>query len=108
VDVAGMLRSFDYAAQAALMRQREEDAELLTPWAARWVSVISAAFLDGYLEAVRDASFIPPAPGDFRLLLDVLLLDKAVYEIGYELSYRPEFVQIPLRAVARLLGASPP
>ncbi len=103
VDVAGMLRSFDYAVQAALDRQRLEDRERLAPWVDRWRARVSRAFLEGYLDDAAESVSLPQNPGDFEYLLDIFLLDKAVYEIGYELSYRPDFLHIPLRAARRML-----
>ena len=98
-----MLRSFDYAAAAALGRQEESARAPLAPWADTWVREISAAFLAGYLEIARGAAFLPPHPADGRLLLEVLLLEKVIYEIGYELNYRPDFLAIPLRAICHLI-----
>ncbi len=105
-DVACMLRSFDYAALAALRHEREDDARLLEPWARRWVTEISRCFLSAYLETTAGALYLPPDAADTRLLLDVFLLNKAMNEIGYELSYRPDFVSIPLRAANRILEES--
>jgi maltose alpha-D-glucosyltransferase/alpha-amylase len=103
VDVAGMLRSFDYAAAVALAREAEADVQRLEAWTRPWVETIWRAYLTGYLAVARGASFLPPEAADGRLLLEAFLLDKAIYEIGYELHYRPEFLPIPLRAVLRFL-----
>lgn len=105
VDVAGMLRSFDYAASAALARETEADAQRLAAWVRPWVEATWSSYLTGYLSIARGASFLPADPADGRLLLESFLLDKAIYEIGYERSYRPDFLPIPLRAVARLVSA---
>ncbi len=102
-DAAGMLRSFDYAAGSALMRLEESACAALAPWAEAWTREISAAFLSGYLEIARGAAFLPPDPADGRLLLEVLLLEKVIYEIGYELNYRPNWLPIPLRAICQLI-----
>ncbi|MDB6074719.1 MAG: treS, partial [Verrucomicrobiaceae bacterium] len=107
-DVAGMLRSFDYAALAALRHEREDDALRLEPWARKWVKEVSRHFLEAYFEKAAGASFLPKDPADVKLLLDAFLLNKAVYEIGYELSYRPDFLSIPLRAACRLLEEARP
>jgi len=104
IDVAGMVRSFDYAAHVALSKQSPEDALHLAPWAEEWVRQMSAAFTNTYFEATRGASFIPADPSDVEVLLDAFILDKAIYEVGYELTYRPDFVGIPLRAVAAILS----
>lgn len=106
VDVAGMLRSFDYAIEVALRSEQESDRPRLRPWADRWLELVSRRFLDGYLSAAGGAAFLPTVPGQFELMLKALLLDKAVYEVGYELSYRPDYLPIPLAAVGRILRDS--
>ena len=103
-DVAGMLRSFDYAAAAALRHQAPTDHARLEPWARAWVQTVCASFLEAYFATARTGSFLPLVASDTRLLLEAFLLDKAVYEIGYELSYRPDFLAIPVTAVLRLLS----
>ena len=102
-DVACMLRSFDYAALAALRRAREDDARLLEPWARSWVAEISRHFQEAYFEKTAGASWLPPQTEDTQMLLEVFLLNKAMCEISYELSYRPDFVSHPLRAANRML-----
>ncbi len=103
IDVAGMLRSFDYVAHVAVSNRREDDARFLQPWAAAWVQTISDVFLRAYLETTKGAPFIPDNEADMHLLLEAFILDKAIYEVGYELAYRPEFAAIPLRAVQEIL-----
>jgi maltose alpha-D-glucosyltransferase/alpha-amylase len=92
-DVAGMLRSFDYAAHTA-MSQRGEDA---------WVGRVSGDFLNAYLTTVKGTSFLPTNDQELQTLLDVCLLEKAVYEVCYELNNRPDWVAIPLRGITRIL-----
>jgi maltose alpha-D-glucosyltransferase/alpha-amylase len=112
-DVAGMLRSFDYATQAALStgletgRVRPEDAVSLMPWAQFWSDWVSAAFVRAYLDTL-DASLLLPAPAEQSLLLNIFLLEKAVYELGYELDNRPAWAHIPMRGILRLLGTMGP
>ncbi|QQY08585.1 MAG: maltose alpha-D-glucosyltransferase [Candidatus Xiphinematobacter sp.] len=104
VDVAGMLRSFDYAAQSALLAiERQEDHIRLSPWYDLWKSHITSAFLDGYLTGAAKADFLPQTEKDFTFLLKVFLLDKALYEIRYELSYRPALLGIPLCSAHQML-----
>jgi maltose alpha-D-glucosyltransferase / alpha-amylase len=100
VDVAGMLRSFDYAAHAALA-----DA-VPAPAGERWVRRATAAFLEGYLEAVAraPARLLPASPSGFAGALSVFELDKALYEVRYELDNRPAWLGIPLRGLTRLLA----
>jgi trehalose synthase-fused probable maltokinase len=98
VDVAGMLRSFDYAAATAA-----QDAGASEDAAAEWTRAASDAFLEGYLSGVDGMPVEPPTREEFDLLLRVFLLEKAIYEIGYEASYRPPLLRVPLRAALRLL-----
>jgi len=104
-DVAGMLRSFRYAATATLMTytaRHPEDFESLAPWASLWERTVSAEFLATYRE-VSKASDVPPAgEEDFRKLLDACLLEKATYELMYELNNRPTWVRIPLEGILAL------
>jgi maltokinase len=110
-DVAGMLRSFDYAAFSPLVLGEDPDtpgptAEELARFegpAAAWIEACRRAFLDGYLAVAGDDG---PAGGDAELLLRAYELDKAVYEVMYEARHRPPWLQIPLGGIRRLLGAS--
>jgi maltokinase len=112
-DVAGMLRSFDYAAFSPLVLgedpdtpgpTREELARFEGP-AAAWIEANRTAFLDGYRAVAGDSG--PALGGDHELLLRAFELDKAVYEVMYEARHRPPWLQIPLGGIRRLLGASP-
>ncbi|HET7694944.1 MAG TPA: maltose alpha-D-glucosyltransferase [Vicinamibacterales bacterium] len=105
-DVAGMLRSYSYAAYAALFNRatgRPDEFERLEGWARAWERWAGASFLKGYLAAAGAAPFLPADPVQRAWLLDLLLLDKALYELNYELNNRPEWVRIPLRGLAELL-----
>jgi len=106
-DVAGMLRSFHYAAFAPLLGQvstiRPEDFPALEPWAQYWYAWVSATFLKAYIEVAQDAPFLPKERVHLHVLLEVFLLEKAVYELGYELNNRPDWVKVPLRGIAQLL-----
>ena len=103
-DVAGMLRSFHYAAHTALAKHPGVNPE----WAEQWVHEISRAFLDAYLATAKGASFIPENPAALQMLLDVHLLEKAIYEVAYELNHRPDWVFIPLSGIARILENTTP
>jgi maltose alpha-D-glucosyltransferase/alpha-amylase len=110
-DVAGMLRSFHYAPYAVVHGQsqgsviRSEDIVALESGASFWHHSVSAAFLRAYLETSGDAAHLPRTSQEQRILLDAYLLEKALYEIVYELNNRPEWVRIPLRGVLELLDA---
>lgn len=107
-DVTGMLRSFDYATHAALARQQEmglvrpEHVASLRDWARFWERRVSAVYLKGYLAAMGDSDLLPPDEAGRRVLLDAYLLDKAIYEAGYELNNRPSWVTIPLSGILQL------
>jgi maltose alpha-D-glucosyltransferase/alpha-amylase len=99
-----MLRSFHYAAVSALVAGtlRPEDAAPLAPWARYWNLWTGVAFLDSYLAAAADGGFLPTESGGLELALRLFLLDKAFYELGYELNHRPSWVGIPLRGLREL------
>src|SRR5271155_2764919 len=104
-DVAGMLRSFSYAAYSSLINystRHSDDLPRLEPWAQLWERSAAAAFLRAYRETARDAEFLPVDTADFHKLLDVFLLDKALYEVRYELNARPAWVRIPLMGIMSL------
>jgi maltose alpha-D-glucosyltransferase/alpha-amylase len=104
-DVAGMLRSFSYAARFALMThesRRAERDERLQPWARLWERSVHAAFLRAYRETAGSASFLPQGNEAFSNLLELYLLDKLIYEVRYELDNRPTWVRIPLRGMVDL------
>ncbi|MFS8065939.1 MAG: putative maltokinase, partial [Byssovorax sp.] len=104
-DVAGMIRSFDYAVAAALRsgRPRQEDLAALEPWTQVWTARVSAEFLGGYLEKASGASFVPRSAEDVSTLLDFYLLEKCIYEVAYELNNRPDWLDIPTRGLFALL-----
>ena len=108
-DVAGMIRSFHYAAYSAYFQHVEQFPETRDPLraAARfWYLWASARFLSKYLEVAGKAPFVPSAPEELKLLLNALLLDKSVYELSYELNNRPDWVEVPLVGILELLGAA--
>jgi maltose alpha-D-glucosyltransferase/alpha-amylase len=107
-DVAGMLRSFSYAAYAGLFAysvSRPSEFERLEPWARLWQTWASAAFLRSYLGVAAQAPFLPADRAQRDALLRLFVLDKALYELNYELNNRPDWVRIPLRGVLGLLDA---
>jgi len=104
-DVAGMMRSFSYAAYAALVAytvHAPDDYTPLEPWADAWQHWACDAFLSGYQSVAGETPMLPA--GDARArLLRAFTLDKALYELGYELNSRPEWVRIPLAGILKLL-----
>jgi maltose alpha-D-glucosyltransferase/alpha-amylase len=104
-DVAGMLRSFSYGAYATLMNwsaRHGEDLGRLERWARLWERSTAAEFLRGYREATTGAAFLPSDIADFGKLLDAYRLNKALYEVLYELNNRPAWVRIPLMGILGL------
>jgi maltose alpha-D-glucosyltransferase/alpha-amylase len=107
-DVAGMMRSFQYAAYSALWQpaMRAEDVPFLERWADLWYRQMSSVFLESYLTTTADAPFVPQNSDDLQVMLQAYLLDKAVYEIGYELNNRPDWVVIPIRGIKHILKSA--
>jgi maltose alpha-D-glucosyltransferase/alpha-amylase len=107
-DVAGMIRSFDYASQSVLLNQlvgmvKKEDLAALHRWGGFWSLWTGVRFLKSYLETVGGAAFIPQSGKEVQTLLDVFLLEKAVYELGYELNNRPPWIRVPLLGIFRIM-----
>jgi maltose alpha-D-glucosyltransferase/alpha-amylase len=101
-DVASMLRSFSYAAYAGLLAftvDRPEDFAPLESWAKLWQRSTSAAFLRAYRARAAGATFLPPNPARFQALLQIFILDRALYELHYDLNTRRDWVRIPLRGI---------
>jgi maltose alpha-D-glucosyltransferase/alpha-amylase len=112
IDVAGMFRSFHYAAHYGLLESRTvrpQDRETLGAFADLWATRASQVFLTAYLETGGTASFVPSDRTDLRLLLRSYAILKAMYELRYELNNRPKWTAIPLRGLLQLSGkkASP-
>jgi len=109
-DVAGMLRSFHYAAHAALRGQSQpivsQHANVpIERWATYWSTWVSATFLRGYLAAATAGGFLPKEESQLHILLRAYLLEKALYELRYELNNRPDWVNIPLEGLQQYCGS---
>jgi maltose alpha-D-glucosyltransferase/alpha-amylase len=105
-DVAGMIRSFHYPVYAHLFTTNDlsdKDIQELQPWADLWHQSVSAVFLRAYLETCDNATFLPKAESELKILLDAFLLEKAIYEVDYELNNRPAWVAIPLQGILTLM-----
>lgn len=110
IDVTGMLRSFHYAPYAALHQrlsgagslENEQQESML--WAEFWYQWVSASFLRGYLPLASSTAFWPSSWRDTKILFDTYLMEKAVYELAYELNNRPDWVIIPLQGLRHLLN----
>jgi maltokinase len=102
-DVAGMLRSFHYAASVGLREHGGPADEEVLELAEAWERHNRVRFLDGYLATEGIDAVLPAREADRELVLAAFELDKAVYELGYEASHRPEWVGIPLSAIQRIM-----
>jgi maltose alpha-D-glucosyltransferase/alpha-amylase len=113
-DVAGMVRSLDYASHVALATAVERgivpsDPETLVRmrlWAAAWSAWTTAAFVQSHDEHVGSTNLVPRDIEARRVLFDAFVVDKAIYEIGYEIAHRPTWAHIPLRGVLAALERS--
>ena len=109
-DVAGMLRSFHYAAYGTLLNPRvggavrPEDRKRLEHWAGFWYLNVAATFLSAYLAAARGQPFVPADDDELATTLELAMLQKVLYELSYELNNRPDWVSIPLRGLLDLFG----
>ena len=105
-DVAGMIRSFHYAAYGAIFLRtslRGGGRESLERWAERWYACMSGVFLSSYVKAMGASAVVPQEREEFDALLQAFLLDKAIYEVGYELNHRPDWLMIPIRGIERIV-----
>ncbi|MEZ4599237.1 MAG: maltose alpha-D-glucosyltransferase [Syntrophotaleaceae bacterium] len=105
-DVAGMLRSFHYAFQTILKqtgRERSEELQLLKSWLRAWHESVCSVFLEAYRDRLGPSPLIPPEREEFLGLLNSFLLEKALYELGYELNNRPAWAGIPMTGILEIL-----
>jgi maltose alpha-D-glucosyltransferase/alpha-amylase len=109
-DVAGMLRSFHYAAHAALLKHIERGTHVegqlpqMILWARFWAHCVGAVFFKAYLQTAGTAPFLPPTESDLQMMTEIFLLRKAIYELGYELNNRPDWAAIPLHGILELVN----
>ncbi|MBK9730862.1 MAG: putative maltokinase [Chitinophagaceae bacterium] len=106
-DVAGMLRSFHYAVSAKLYFSAETknmDDELIENAAQHWYKVISETYLHQYFETVNEGTLIAADKNEQAFLLQIHLLEKAIYELGYEFNGRPTWVKIPLKGIQQVVN----
>jgi maltose alpha-D-glucosyltransferase/alpha-amylase len=111
-DVAGMLRSFHYALYSALSSleargvTKREDLPYVDFCAGFWYRWVSSVFLKAYLEVSVKGGFLPATGEELHLLLNAYTLEKAIYELGYELNNRPAWVKIPIRGILQRMSRS--
>jgi maltokinase len=105
-DVAGMIRSYHYAVSAKLFESTETkdiSSDKLQNVSDRWYKLMRDTYMDAYLEAFGWPHPLFKSQNEINFLLLFFLLEKAVYELGYEISYRPSWVKIPLRGIVEVI-----
>jgi maltose alpha-D-glucosyltransferase/alpha-amylase len=104
-----MLRSFNYAVRMALGEHESSDLRIrnaLEGWAAGWEREIRTIFLDAYRSAAAGSAFLPEDPDVLDRLVAVFELDKAVYELGYEVNNRPDWIWVPVQGIRTIMGGA--
>jgi maltose alpha-D-glucosyltransferase / alpha-amylase len=104
-DLAGMLRSFDYAVQISLRNFQTDEFMVrnrLRAWGAAWQDMVRQEFLRAYRERAGDTSFLPGDEDAFQRVLAVFELEKALYELGYELNNRPDWIWVPVQGIVSI------
>jgi maltose alpha-D-glucosyltransferase/alpha-amylase len=108
-DVAGMVRSFDYAAWAGLDEHAKrgslepEQRPKFEPWLRLWYQVVSGVYLRAYFQTMGQTEILPRSDEELFVMLPAFLLNKALYELGYELNNRPAWLKIPLEGILQLV-----
>ena len=102
-DVAGMFRSFHYAGCSVTFNRTPGAGQGLKKWQELWTRWACVYFFKGYSARAGNAAFLPQKFSEVKLLLEIYLLDKAVYELGYELKHRPDWAEIPLRGILQMM-----
>ena len=105
-DIAGMIRSFHYAAYGAILlneQYNDDEVARILPWAEVWYKRMAGFFLKSYLENLDGTDFIPDDKKDLDVLLETFLMEKAVYELQWELDHRPDWVGVPLKGLKDLI-----
>ncbi|MCM8570230.1 maltose alpha-D-glucosyltransferase [Gramella jeungdoensis] len=105
-DLAAMIRSLHYAAYSNILspeynQQRREGN--LEEWAETWHYYISRLYIKGYFEKAGQSDYVPKDPEDFKILMHTFLLEKALYELNFEIDNRPEWIIIPIRGIKAVI-----
>src|SRR6185437_7006139 len=109
-DLAGMIRSFHYAADATLRHHAEtgnlhaDQMRALQPWARFWERQVSADFLGAYLAITKNAGLLPKSKAGLPALLEAFLLDQAIIEMSRELQGRSEVIRVPLEGILQIIS----
>jgi len=106
-DVAGMLRSFHYAAYGSLLLNHNvqpDDVKKLMSYVEQWQRNMAGFYLQAYMETVKGSMLMPKDKEDIEVLLGTYILEKAIYELNYELNNRPDWVIIPIRGIKAIMN----
>jgi maltose alpha-D-glucosyltransferase/alpha-amylase len=106
-DVASMIRSLHYAAYSAIFEQdfyKEHQELQLDKWARVWVFYNTRLFLNGYLNHIGQESFMPEKEAHYHILMDTFLLEKAIYELNFDLRTRPDWALVPMLGILSILN----
>jgi len=106
-DVAGMVRSFHYAVYSALFQMEVkagEQFDYLERWAEVWYHYMAGFFVRSYMDTTKGHNFLPDNSADFKTLMQTFLLEKAIYELNYELNNRPDWVIIPIKGIKYIMS----
>lgn len=107
-DIAGLIRSFHYISELVLLENkvilRKQDKEKLQLSSHFWCRWVSASFLQSYIKVIRTTQLMPYDNNQFMQILNVFLMEKALYELSYELNHRPEWLLIPYHGIMNLLS----
>lgn len=105
-DVAGMVRSFHYAAYGSLFLNNQFDQDVIQrmiPFVEEWYHYMSGFYMNAYLETIKGTALVPKDGEDLEILMQTYLLEKSIYELNYELNNRPDWVIIPLRGIKAIM-----
>jgi maltose alpha-D-glucosyltransferase/alpha-amylase len=104
-DIAGIIRSFHYAAYTPVLKNHSKNNQtsLFTYWAQQWYQYVSDVFLESYLKDVSQAGFLSNVPQELNYLLDFYMLEKAIYELDYELHNRPSWLMVAAKGVLQII-----
>jgi maltose alpha-D-glucosyltransferase/alpha-amylase len=102
-----MIRSIRNVAYEGFLKTthvEKENINSLLPFARLWAHYMVGFFMKAYLETVKSSSFIPTDKHDFEMMVETYMLEKALYDLNYELKNRPDWVIIPVRTIKSILG----
>ncbi len=105
-DLAAMIRSFHYVAYSSILSPEYNQSRKegnLEEWAEAWHYYISRLYLKGYYDKAGNSDFMPKDPEDFKILMHTFLLEKALFELNYEIKNRPEWTIIPIRGIKAII-----